>query len=523
MAEVRLAEAVAALSLAIDIGMGQPLEQGLRTCLVATGLARKVGVDEDDTRRVFYLALLRHVGCTAESDLAADLLGDEIAFRRGAVVLDFTKPSQMFPYMVRNVGAGKSVAGRARHVGKTLANSKRFLASMDSVCETAQLLATRLGFDAVVQQGLWQIFERWDGKGLPGRVGGEEIVLPARFIAIAELFEGLCRLEGPDRAVAVVGDRRGTAFAPEVADCLCREAGTFLPFFEQASVWDDVLAAEPSPRRALALSDEQLEDVLAAVADFTDLKSTYTLGHSRGVADLAAAAAPAAGLSSADATNLRRAGLVHDIGRVGISAAVWGKRGALSRDEWEKVRLHPYYTERVLTRPPALARLGELASTHHERLDGGGYHRALPASVLPRPARVLAAADGYRARIEERPHRPAMAPEAAAASLRDDVREGRLDADAVDAVLQASGQGGGRRRRTQVAGLTDREIEVLALVAAGQSIKEIARTLTISPKTADAHIQHIYTKLGVSTRAGATLFAVEHGLVDRARDRETSR
>jgi HD-GYP domain-containing protein (c-di-GMP phosphodiesterase class II) len=521
MAEVRLGEAIAALSLAIDIGMGQPLEQGLRTCLIATGLARKVGIDGGDVQRVFYLALLRHVGCTAESELAASYLGDEIAFRSGAVTLDFTKPSAMFPYMVRNVGAGKSAFGRARHVGKLMVGSKKFLGAMDATCETGQLLAARLGFDEVIQRALWQVFEHWDGRGLPGRVGGEDILLPARFVAIAELFEGMCRLEGLDEAIAVIKERREKAFAPDVADCLCAEAKSFLRAFEQESVWDEVLDAEPLPIGAL--SDERFDEVLAAIADFTDLKSTYTLGHSRGVAELAAAASRVAGLSPPETTTVRRAGMVHDVGRVGISASVWGKRGTLTRDEWEKVRLHPYYTERVLTRPAALAHLGELASTHHERLDGRGYHRGVPGSVLSRPARLLAAADGYRARIEERPYRLALSPEEAAASMREDVRAGRLDAEAVEAVLAAAGQGAARRRRSRIAGLTDREMEVLSLVAQGQSIREIAGVLTISPKTVDAHIQHIYTKLGVSTRAGATLFAVENGLVDRAKDRETSR
>lgn len=521
MSGVRLAEAVGSLSLAIDIGMGQPLEQGLRTCLVATRLATKVGVDQQDARRVFYLSLLRHVGCTAESDMAAAFLGDEVAFRGGAMTLDFAKPSQMLPYMVRNVGAGSSVLGRARHVGRTLAGSKAFLGMMDSVCETAQLLATRLGFDAVVQQALWQIFERWDGKGLPGKVGGEDILLPARFVAIAELFEGLSRLESRDHAVEVIKARRGTGFWPDVVDCLCAAPETFTPAFDDPSVWDDVLALEPAP--APELTDAQLDDVLEAVADFTDLKSTYTLGHSRGVAELAAAAGSAAGLPTADVDLLRRAGLVHDVGRVGVSAAIWGRNRGLTRDEWERVRLHPYYTERVLTRPPALAALGQLASMHHERVDGGGYHRAVPGSVLSRAARILAAADGYRARIEARPHRPAMSPEAAAESLRDDVRAGRLDADAVDAVLAAAGQGGARRQRTQAGGLTDRETEVLGLLARGMSIRQIAHALTISPKTADSHIQHIYAKVGVSTRAGATLWAVQNGMVDRAQDQEISR
>ena len=512
---MRLAEAVGAISLAIDIGMGQPLEQGLRTCLIATGLARASGLGEADTRRVYYLSLLRHVGCTAESDAAAHFLGDEIAFRRGAVGLDFTKPTTMLPYIVRTVGVGQSSWGRTRQIGRLMAGQKKFLGAMNAVCETGQLLATRLGFDDVVQQGLWQIFEQWDGKGLPGRVGGEDIVLPARFVAIAELFEARCRTDGQEAAVSAVQGRKGTAFAPEIVDCLCREADALAAPAAEPSVWDEVMAAEPEP--GPPLDGARLDAVLEALADFADIKSTYTLGHSRGVADLAAAAGQVVSLPAADVTTLRRAGLVHDVGRVGVSAGVWGKDGSLSRDDWEKVRLHPYYTERVLTRPSELARLGQLASTHHERVDGAGYHRAVPGSVLSRSARILAAADGYRARIEERPHRPPFAPAEAAASLRADGRDGRLDSEAVDAVLEAAGHGAGRRRgRANVGGLTEREVEVLRLVAKGQSIKEIGASLTIAPKTADAHIQHIYAKLGVSTRAGATLIAVERGLVDRA-------
>ena len=517
MSDVRLAEAVAALSLAIDIGMGQPLEQGLRTSLIAATLARKTGIGDDDVSRVLYLSLIRHVGCTAESDMVASFLGDEIAFRGGAITLDFTKPREVMPYAVRHVGAGKSGLARARQVGKMFAGSRKFMSSATAVCETGAMLANRLGFDEVVQQGLWQVFERWDGKGIPGKVGGEDILVPARYVPVAEAFEAFSRLHGRQRAIEVVTSRRGTAYAPEVVDAVLDGPDDLLAPLEEPSVWDAVLDAEPRPQRDL--TDERLDDVLEAMADFTDLKSTFTYGHSRGVADLAAEAARAAGMTAADVTALRRAGLVHDVGRVGVSTSVWSKSGALTRDEWEKVRLHPYYTERVLTRPAAFARLGELASTHHERLDGGGYHRAVPGTVLSTGARILAAADGYRARIEARPHRAALTPEDAADSLRAEAKGGRLDGDAVEAVLRAAGHEAADRPRKRAVpgGLTERELDVLQLVALGESIKQIAATLTIAPKTADAHIQHIYTKLGVSTRAGATLFAVENNLVDRAR------
>jgi DNA-binding CsgD family transcriptional regulator len=201
---------------------------------------------------------------------------------------------------------------------------------------------------------------------------------------------------------------------------------------------------------------------------------------------------------------------------VGVSAGVWTKAGALSEREWEQVRLHPYYTERVLARPGRLARLGALAALHHERLDGSGYHRGAPAALLSPAARILAAADAYQAMTEPRPYRPARGAELAADELRREVRAGRLDRDAVDGVLAAAGHRVQRGRRPFVAGLTEREVEVLRLVARGHSKKEIAARLVIAEKTADNHVQHIYEKIGVSTRAGATLFAMEQHLLTDA-------
>jgi HD-GYP domain-containing protein (c-di-GMP phosphodiesterase class II) len=175
--------------------------------------------------------------------------------------------------------------------------------------------------------------------------------------------------------------------------------------------------------------------------------------------------------------------------------------------------MHPYYTERVLARPPALARLGTLASLHHERLDGSGYHRGVPASMLSPAARILAAADVYHAMIEPRPYRPARTPGTAAAELRREVRAGRLDSEAVNGVLGAAGQQVRSTRRVLVAGLSEREVEVLRLLARGHTKKHIAQLLVISQKTVDQHTMHIYNKIAVSTRAAATLFAIEHNLL----------
>ena len=274
----------------------------------------------------------------------------------------------------------------------------------------------------------------------------------------------------------------------------------------EESSWDAVIAAEPGLAKALA--GDRLDAALEAVADFGDLKSPWFTGHSRGVARLAAAAAQEAGLPADAVTELRRAALVHDLGRTGVPNTIWDKPGPLTDAERERVRLHPYYTERMLARPEALARLGAIAAGHHERLDGSGYHRSLPGSALSPSARILAAADVYHAMTEARPHREALAADAAAAELRGEVRAGRIDADAAEDVLGRRRSPARRalRERARPAGLTARELEVLLLVARGASSRDVARQLVIAEKTARNHIEHIYTKLGgLHPRGGIAL------------------
>jgi HD-GYP domain-containing protein (c-di-GMP phosphodiesterase class II) len=260
------------------------------------------------------------------------------------------------------------------------------------------------------------------------------------------------------------------------------------------------------------LSGEQFDAALLAVASFVDLKSPYMLGHAGAVADLVAAAGAKLGLASDDLITLRRAGLVHGLGRLGVSNSILDKQGPLGAGEWERVRLQPYLTERMLRQSPSLAPLGALAVQHRERLDGSGYPHGLSGSALSMPARILAAADAYQSMREPRPHRPSRPADDAAAQLRAEVKAGRLDSDAVEAVLAAAGHRLTRRREGP-AGLTSREVDVLRLVALGLSSKEIAARLVIAPKTARNHIEHIYTKIGASSRVTAGLFAMQHGLV----------
>jgi len=380
---------------------------------------------------------------------------------------------------------------------------------LTAACEVAQMLGERVGSPASVPPLLAYLLERWDGHGPLGRAKRDEIPLPMRIAAVA-IDAAFQRLIGdPAHVVRVVRERSGHAFDPEIAACLVDGADEILPLDQEGSAWEETLACEPEPVRRL--EGEAVDRALAAIGDFADLVSPYLSGHSAGVADLAGAAAQRCHVDVSGVVTVRRAGLVHDIGRVAVHPRVWQEPRRLTADESERVRLHPYHTERVLSRSTFLSALAPIAGAHHERVDGCGYHRGAAGPELTLPARVLAAADAYHAMTEPRPHREPLSAARAADELAREASAGRLDADAVTAVVEAAGQQAPRFERP--AGLTEREAEVVGLLARGLQTKQVARALGISVKTADHHVQNAYRKIGVSTRAAATLFAMEHGLV----------
>jgi HD-GYP domain-containing protein (c-di-GMP phosphodiesterase class II) len=512
---LRLAELVAALSLATDLGTGQPMEHALRACLLTVHLGDALGLAEADLCHAYYVALLRAIGCVADAHRTAARFGDELAANGHISLVDTAQPLDLLGLLLRHVGEGRPAFERAGMVAAALAaGSGERDEILTAHCEVALLLATRLEMPPEVGRAVAQVYERWDGKGSPNRLKAEGIARPARLVALARDAELFHRLGGIALATAVVRRRAGSLYDPKIAARFCEHAPALFAALDAPSAWEAALDAEPGPRPRLDAG--QFETATRAIADFVDLKSPYTIGHSSGVALLAARAAERLGLPADEVAALRHAGHLHDLGRVGITAAIWDKPGPLTDSERERVRLHPYYTERVLARPPILARLGALAALHHERLDGSGYYRGIPAAMLPLPARVLAAADVYHAMTEPRPHRPAREPQAAAEELRREVRAGRLDGEAAGAVLAAAGHSARPARRAWPAGLSDREVEVLRLIARGLPNREVARRLIIAEKTAGHHIQHIYAKIGVSTRAAATLFALQHDLLDNS-------
>jgi HD-GYP domain-containing protein (c-di-GMP phosphodiesterase class II) len=505
-----MAELLASLSLAIDLGVGQPMEWVLRSCLLAVRLGDVLGLSERDCQDAYYLSLLRHIGCTATAAGDAALFGDELTVAEG-MTLDMDDMAQVMGFVFRHVAKGRSLFERAGAIARMFAaGPEGASANHNAHCEVGVRIAETLGFGESIQRGLWQLYERWDGKGTPKHLKGEELAPPVRLIHLAQDAATFYQLGGVEASVAMARARSGRYFDPAMVEAFCRVAPDLLASLTETT-WQAVLEAEPGTR--VWISSSQIDTAAEVVADFADLKSPFTIGHSRGVAHLAAAAAQQCGLPSADVMAVRRAGLLHDLGRVGVSAGIWGKPGPLSDSEWERVRLHPYYTERILTRSAALAPLGALAALHHERLDGSGYHRQASSGQLPPTARILAAADVYHALTEPRPYRPACAPEAAAAEVGREAQAGRLDREAVSAVLSVAGHRVRVSRREWPAGLSEREVEVLRLLARGLSNRQMAPILSISEKTVSHHIQHIYDKIDVSTRAAATLFAMRHDLL----------
>jgi HD-GYP domain-containing protein (c-di-GMP phosphodiesterase class II) len=357
---------------------------------------------------------------------------------------------------------------------------------------------------------LFESYERWDGKGLPNRLAGDRIVVAARIVNVADLAEVYYRTGGVDAARDVVRERRGGQLDPDLADLFCAHAAALLEGLDSERVWPEVIDDEPGLARVVR--GGELDQVLQAMADLVDMKSPHFAGHSRGVANLAAEAGRLSGMSDGDISTLRRAALVHDLGRLGVSNAVWERRRALDQAGLERVRLHAYLTDRMLAGVPALDAARRIAARHHERLDGSGYPAGLTGGQLSASDRLLAVADAYHAMGEPRPHRPVRDADASASALREAVKAGRLDGDAVAAVLRAAGHRV-PARSSGPAGLTARELDVLRLVARGNSNKAIAAALHVSPKTVSSHVEHVYTKLGVTSRATATLFAIEHGLV----------
>jgi HD-GYP domain-containing protein (c-di-GMP phosphodiesterase class II)/DNA-binding CsgD family transcriptional regulator len=506
----RTLELLGGLSLVTDLGTGSPLEESLKRCLVAARLAKIIGSADPEVSDVLYTALLQHLGCTAYAHEVARVWGDDVVTTRVNFLSSSGEAKDIWRIWIPEM-ANATGRSKARVLATTVVTARRLDAGIAATCEVARVASQGLGLPEPVQLGLANMFAMWNGRGFPN-TAGEAIPLAARVMQVALTAVMFASHANIEVAIAEVRRRAGTQLDPNLADVLVELSNELLGDLDQIDAYQAVLDIEPEPVRRVEKSE--LADVARTFGNLVDLKSPWLQGHSAGVGDLAARAAGMLGLRE-DMDAVRVAGYLHDLGRIGVSSAIWDKAGPLSGIERDQARLHAYHSERILARIPPLTRLAKLAGEHHERCDGSGYHRGSTAAQLPMASRLLACADAYRRWIEDRPYRRALAPARAADRLEVEARAGRLDADAAAAVIEAAGLPRGVRR-ARPADLTERQVEVLRLVSRGLSNSEIAERLVLSRRTVEHHVQDVYVKIGASTRAGAAMFAMQHGLLDQS-------
>ena len=495
---------VAALSVTSDLTRGHPPGEAMRACLLAVELARRAGLAEGGRRDVYYATLLRFAGCAATShEIAAALGGDDVVVRARGDLIDGSRPAEALR-LLAGLGKGTDrlrILARAPAVPRLIAEGAR------ADCEVGAEVTRRLRLPDAVISAVLDGFERFDGRGAPAGRSSTDVAEPARFAAVGYAAVMFDAVGGKATAAEMVAAWSGRALDPAIAGVFLEAPTELLEASDPDDLWAAVVEAESAPRRTFA-GDDALDEALEAFGDAADLKSPWFSGHARGVARLARAAA--AGGTSVDPAVVHRAGLLHDLGRVAVPTGIWERAGGLRPQEWEVVRLHPYHSGRIVARSPLLAPLAPIVSRHHERVDGSGYPAGVGGSELDGAACLLAAADVLHALGEPRPHRGALDPAEASRALSGMP----LDRDCIRAVLDAAGAPPAALPPLP-AGLTERELAVLRLLAAGETKRAIADELVISPSTVHTHTVHIYEKCGVSTRAGLAMFAMRHGLVAR--------
>ena len=512
----RLASLVGALVSSADVASGFHPEKAIRTAILATRLATVHGLDDSQQQDTYYLALVRFLGCTSFSPEAAQYGGaDDLSLHSVMSFVDPDEPVQLIGDVLRGVGRGAPAVARVKGLVSLFGDRSAPRRHAQAECDVGEALARQLGIAEPIVVALGDLFERWDGKGYPSGKQGEASALLARVVIVAEVLEiGLSRY-GIDAALETARKRSGGRFDPTLAATFCEHAPELVADLKAGSVWELFLESEPAPYRHV--TPALVERYAEAFARAVDLKSVWTATHSYDVGVLAAASGEVAGLDQSSVRDLRAAGWLHDLGRVAVPNMIWDKPGPLNEAEREQVRLHAYQTERLLARSPVLGRVAALAGSVHERCDGSGYPKGLKSAHLDEPARLLAACDVFCALREDRPHRPAYKLDVAVSMLTDEARHGTLDPTAARHVLEAADAAPPRLPGGWPSGLSEREVEVLRLVARGGTNKDVARALGISARTVQHHVAHIYMKIGVTSRAGAALFAAEHGLTSASR------
>ncbi len=420
MSEVRLSEIIAALSHALDLTEGQPPGHAERTCALGMRLAADTGLPEEQRSALFYALLLKDAGCSSSSARMAMLFGtDDIELKRLGKAVDWQSPVEALRFAAATVAQGEPRHVRARRFLQVVPRLKDEAgAIVGARCDRGAQIVLRLAFPPEAAEAVRSLDEHWNGKGQPDGLAGEDIPEMARIAALAQAAEVFFVCDGLAGARTMVERRSGTWFEPRLAEA-------FLAIGDDDPLWAGLLADEvdlhgvaAGPDVTLDADDARIDEVALAFADVIDAKSEWTAQHSVSVARHSVAIGGQFGFTAERLRDLRRMGLLHDIGKLAIPNTVLDKPGRLTDDEFAVIKRHPGHTAEILSRVAMFAPLADIAASHHERLDGGGYHRGIAIGDLPLDARILAVADVYDALSSARPYRAEMPAGEALAIMR---------------------------------------------------------------------------------------------------------
>ena len=421
---VSVSSILSALSYALDLTEGHPRGHSARTCLIGMALGRVIGLPPQDQQDLFYALLLKDAGCSSNADRMFQVFGgDDQAAKRGAWEQDWRTLRGKASYALKFAEPGGSLGARLKKLVALATGGRALGRSIYQIrCERGADIAQALGFSRATALAIRSMDEHWDGGGYPEGRKGQAIPVLARIIGMAQVAEIFAEQDGPEAALAVVRERRGRWFDPDLVRAFADVAG-------DASLWErvassdldrEVSAVEPQVMQ-FTVDEERLDQIAAAFAWVVDAKSPFTYRHSERVAGFATSIAEYIGLSEAECVRVKRAALLHDIGKLAVPNRILDKPGRLTSAEWEIIRLHPYYSYQILERVPVFGEFAFDASAHHERMDGRGYYRNLRGDQLSLCARILATADKFDALSADRPYRAGMPPDRVCSILSEDL------------------------------------------------------------------------------------------------------
>ena len=414
--QIALSEVISGLSYALDLTEGEPPGHAVRSCLIGMRVAGEIGLDAETRSHLYYALLLKDAGCSANSARMAALFGaDDHRAKRTSKRVNWSGRFPAFVWAVRTVAPGGTLRRRVDRLLAIKAEGEVTRALMQARCDRGADIARLLGFEAETAEGIRTLDEHWDGQGQPRNLRGEEIPLIGRILCLAQTAEIFWADNGVDAAWEVARHRSGGWFDPalvEAFSAVCRDTA----FWESLREAD--LAAWEPPDRVLNVDEARLDAIAYAFAGVIDAKSPWTYRHSDRACVIVLGLAAALGADDEELSDLRRAALLHDVGKLAVSNRILDKPGPLTEGEFALIREHPVVTRRILERVPGFGALAPVAAAHHERLDGSGYPQGLAGDELTMPMRLLAVADVYEALTSERPYRAAMRSEEAMAIIR---------------------------------------------------------------------------------------------------------